>query len=150
MGIFVALVAGWLLVLRPQALGGATEYIIVSGGSMRPVLHEGDVALVRRESSYRAGDVIVYRVPDGNVGAGTLVIHRVVGGSGATGYVTRGDNTDGDDGWRPRTEDVAGKVRWSVPWVGRVLIFLHSPLGMAAFASLVAFALAFPAGRRRC
>jgi len=149
MAIFVALVAGWLLLLRPQALGGATDYIIVAGGSMHPVLDDGDVALVRRQPSYVMGDVIVYRVPDGNVGAGTLVIHRVVGGAEATGYVTRGDNTNGDDGWRPRTDDVVGKVRWSVPWVGRMLIFLHSPLGMAAFAGVVAFALAFPGGRRK-
>jgi signal peptidase len=149
MGVFVALVVGWLLLLRPQALGGATAYIIVAGGSMHPVLYEGDVALVRRQSSYRKQDVIVYRVPDGQVGAGTLVIHRVIGGSGTTGYVTRGDNTGGDDAWRPRSDDVVGKVRWKLPLVGRMLVFLRTPLGMAAFAALVAFALAFPAAAKR-
>ena len=149
MGVFVALVAGWLLLLRPQALGGATDYIIVSGGSMHPVLYDGDVAVVRRQSSYRDGDVIVYRVPGGEVGAGTLVIHRVVGGSGSAGYVTRGDNTEGDDAWRPRSDDVVGKVRWKIAWAGQLLVFLHSPLGMAAFAALVAFALAFPAAPKK-
>jgi len=147
--MFVALLVGWLLFLRPQALGGATDYIIVSGGSMYPVLYDGDVALVRRQSSYRVGDIVVYRVPDGNVGAGSLVIHRVIGGSASTGYVMRGDNTKGDDAWRPRAEDVVGKVRWKAPWAGRLLVFLHSPAGMAVFAGLVAFALALPAARKK-
>ena len=116
---------------------------------MHTVLYDGDVALVRRQSSYRRKDVIVYRVPDGEVGAGTLVIHRVVGGSGTTGYLTRGDNTQGADAWRPRTDDVVGRVRWKIPWAGRLLVFLHSPRGRAAFASLVAFALAFPASSKK-
>jgi len=89
------------------------------------------------------------RVPDGQVGAGTLVIHRVVGGSERTGYVRRGDNTGGDDAWRPRSDDVVGKVRWKLPLVGRMLVFLRTPLGMAAFAALVAFALAFPAAAKK-
>lgn len=147
--LFVALVVVWLVLLRPQALGGATDYVIVSGGSMDPVLYDGDLAVVRRESSYRVGDVVVYRVPESEVGAGSLVIHRVVGGSGSRGYVTQGDNREGADGWRPRDVDVVGKVRWSVPVGGRLLAFVHSPIGMASFAGLVAFALAFPGGRRR-
>lgn len=147
--VFLSLVAAWVVFARPQALGGATDYVIVSGGSMDPVLYDGDLALVRRQSSYRAGDVIVYRVPKGEVGAGVLVIHRVVGGSGRDGYVTRGDNRDGEDMWRPRADDVVGKVRWKLPGVGRALAFLHSPLGLAAFAGLVAFGLALPSARKR-
>lgn len=146
--LFVALLAGWLVFLRPQALGGQTAVVVVSGQSMDPVLHDGDLALVRRQSSYRAGDVVVYRVPRGQVGAGALVIHRVVGGSGTRGYLTRGDNRDGDDAWRPRDDDVVGKVRWRVPLAGHSLELLQTPLGLAVFAGFVAFALALPGSRR--
>jgi hypothetical protein len=67
------------------------------------------------------------------------VIHRIVGGSDATGFVVRGDNKDGIDPWRPKAEDVVGKMQLEVPRLGWGLLFVRTPLGLALIAGLATF-----------
>lgn len=132
-------IAFWVMFLRPAALGGATGYVMVSGKSMEPLMHTGDLAIVRRQRSYGVGDVVAYRVPDGNVGRGMVVIHRVSGGDGKSGYILRGDNRDRQDAWRPRTNDVVGRLQWHLPHAGTALFLIRSPLVIAAVAGFLAF-----------
>jgi signal peptidase I len=146
-GVTVALVAAWALALRPNVLGGPATYVIVAGRSMEPTLHTGDFVLALEQESYRVGDVIAYRVPKGDPGAGALVIHRVTGGSARSGYVTRGDNRDGPDEWRPKPGDVLGKRTVTAPRVGLLLTWVQTPLGLAIAAGLAAFL--FVSGPRR-
>jgi signal peptidase I len=132
----VALLA-LVALLWPAPFGGAVSYVMVSGASMEPTMHLGDVVVLREQSSYQRGDVVAYRIPKGEVGAGAKVIHRIVGGNGRRGFVTRGDNNRSDDPWRPRTEDVVGK-RWVLlPRAGGLFGLLHSGLAVAAFAGLM-------------
>jgi len=126
--------------LRPPVLGGTTSYIIVSGNSMEPGMGTGDLAVVRRSSSYRVGDVMAYRIPKDDVGAGIIVIHRIIGGSASEGYLLQGDNRDRPDFWRPKGEDIVGKMWFSVPKVGRGMVLLRSPIAIAFFAALSSFA----------
>jgi signal peptidase I len=134
---FIAAVAAWAVFLRPQLLGGPASYVIVSGTSMQPTLRNGDLILALKRPSYHAGDVIGYHVPSGP-GKGTLIIHRIIGGSGEIGFLTKGDNREGPDDWRPKQADVAGRMVLRVPRAGSAITFFHTPLGMAALAALVA------------
>src|SRR5579884_1718426 len=88
----LALVAALLWFCLPQSLGGRADWVLVSGTSMLPHLHTGDLVLVERRSSYHVGEVVAYRVPQGQVGAGHVVIHRIIGGNGRTGWTMKGDN----------------------------------------------------------
>ena len=133
-GGFLAL---WSITLRPQILGGPAQYIVVHGNSMLPAYHDGDLVILQRDRAYRVGDVVAYRVPRGQVGAGHVVVHRVVGGSAATGLILRGDNNRSADPWRPRTGDVLGSRWLSVPRFGRFLVFIRQPLLLAAVAALM-------------
>jgi signal peptidase len=144
---FVALAVAWALLLRPQALGGPAAYVIVSGKSMEPSLKNGDLIVALKRSSYRRGDVVAYRVPEGEAGAGALVIHRITGGSPRAGYVLQGDNRTGEDLWRPKPRHIAGDMRVRLPRVGLFLTFVRTPLGMAIFAGVAAFFL-FSTGPR--
>jgi signal peptidase I len=113
---------------------------MVDGISMTPTLHNGDVAIVKKQSSYQLGDIIAYRVPVGETAAGTEVIHRIVGGNGTDGFVTRGDHNPYDDPlWRPKTTDVIGKLWFHVPHVLRLITWLHSPLGLATIVGTLTF-----------
>lgn len=134
-----ASLAVWIVVLRPPVLGGDAGYVIVVGESMEPTMYADDLVIVRQRARYQPGDVIAYRIPEGQDGAGTMVIHRVIGGSAAEGYVTQGDNRDTVDLWRPRPADVVGKTRFRVPGVGIPLRYLRSPLGLAGVVSLTVF-----------
>jgi signal peptidase len=145
----VALAAAWFVALRPTFLGGATSYVLVSGSSMEPEMRTGDLSFVRRQGAYRRGDVVAFEVPRGEPGAGALVIHRIVGGSAASGYVMRGDNRDRPDLWRPKPADIRGRQVAHLPGVGRAFAILRSPLGLATAAGLVTFFWIGGDGRRR-
>jgi signal peptidase I len=148
LALTVVLIATWALFLRPQLLGGPAAYVIVSGASMEPELAHGDLVLATKRDSYRVDDVIAYRVPKGEAGEGAVVIHRVVGGSASEGYVTKGDNREGRDLWRPRPSDALGSVSFRVPRAGLLFATLRTPLGLATIAGLTTF-LFVSAGRRR-
>jgi signal peptidase len=129
--------SGWLLLVAllalvawswPQSLGGHTSYVRVDGHSMDPTFSNGDLAVVRRQASYRVGDAVAYQIPAGEFGAGAIVIHRLIGGDGETGYVTQGDNKPLKDEWRPRTEDIVGLVRYDIPGAGAKVAQLTQPV----------------------
>lgn len=150
---WVLLVAtlGLLAMFWPQTLGGRVAYVRVDGHSMDPTFHLGDLAVVRRQSSYRIGDAVAYCIPKGEFGAGAMVIHRLIGGNGTTGYVTKGDNKDRPDEWHPKTGDIVGRVRYDVPGFGTKLATFTKPtyLGGLVAALTVATMLIPPSATTR-
>ncbi len=151
-------VAGWMLAAAalafivafwPQSLGGSVAYVKVDGLSMEPTLHLGDLAVVRRQSSYRVGDPVAYRIPKGQFGAGALVIHRLTGIDGTGAFITKGDNRSVADEWRPRTADILGKVFYDVPGAGAALAALNRPVYLGGFvAALTVFVMVIPSRTR--
>jgi len=127
MGLFAA----WFLLLRPGFLGGPASYLIVSGTSMEPTLHDGDLVLLRKQGSYSKGDIVGFQVEGGRV------IHRIVDET-AEGFVTRGDNKDGVDPWQPTADDTVGRLWFSIPGGGRFIYLLRQPLVLGALAASVA------------
>jgi signal peptidase len=150
--------AGWLLLvgalalvalLWPQSLGGSVAYVRVDGHSMDPTFHTGDLAVVRRQSSYAIGDPVAYRIPEGEFGAGALVIHRLIGGNGTAGFVTQGDNKTIKDDWHPRTADIVGRVRYNLPGAGTTAAELTKPVYLGALVGgLTVLVMVFPSRPR--
>ncbi len=127
---------GW-----PSTLGGCTTLTIVSGHSMEPTYRTGDL-VVSRCGVPVAGDVVVYRPPDATEGR---IIHRVVAGDAADGWVLQGDNNDFLDPWRPRLQDVLGTAVLHVPGLGRVASVLLDPWAWASLVVLAGGVLLWPA-----
>jgi signal peptidase len=147
---FYAAAAAVALLLWPQTLGGRVTYVMVSGDSMLPTMHVGDVAVVMRRGGYGVGDVVAFRVPKGEVGAGAQVIHRIVGGNGRGGYVTRGDHNDYRDPWKPTDHDIVGERIATIPKAGWAFSRMQGPLPLALFAAvLVVVACSARPGRTR-
>ncbi len=128
------------VLLWPTSIGGRTAYVIVSGESMEPRYETMDLVVMRRTGAYDAGDLVTYRVPEGEAGAGHQVIHRIVGGDGATGYVTQGDNKANPDLWHPTDADVVGEEWFGVSGAGRWLLWLRQPVNFGALAAAIAVA----------
>ncbi|HLY93728.1 MAG TPA: signal peptidase I [Gaiellaceae bacterium] len=143
----VAAVVAWALFLRPQSLGGPAGYVLISGRSMQPHYHAGDMVLVERRSSYHVGEVIAYRVPKGDPMAGFQVIHRIVGGNARQGFVVQGDNRTAPDVWRPKPRDIVGAKTVRIPDSVIVLQLLRSPLLLALLAGSFVFVYGFGAAR---
>jgi signal peptidase len=134
LGFGVVLLA-WFFFLRPVALGGPASYLWVTGVSMLPTLETGDFVITQHQDHYAIGDVVAYHVPDGEPGAGSIVIHRVAGGSGDSGYVMKGDNKRFADPWHPRQSDVVGRLWIAVPGAGTYLQFMRNPTVFAPIAA---------------
>ena len=98
---------------------GFQIYMVLSG-SMEPAISIDDLIIIRAADSFAVGDVVVYqngRVP---------VVHRIVAMDGEM-VTTRGDanNTDDDP---MDISLVKGKVIAAVPYVGKVVRLLKTPI----------------------
>ena len=131
----IAALAGWFVFLRPTGLGGPASYIFVSGDSMLPTLVTGDLVVLQRADEYKPGDIVAYHVPEGQPGAGVLVIHRIIGGSAAEGFIIQGDNKPQPDDWRPTPDLIEGALWVRAPGAGAVVQTVRSP---AVFAPIAA------------
>jgi signal peptidase len=129
----------WAVFLRPTSLGGSASYVMVSGKSMEPKMHTGDLVITTRAATYEPGDVVAFRIPEGEPAAGATVIHRVTGGNGTDGYTTQGDNRELADQWHPTEADVQGRMALRIPKAGSLVAFLRAPLGIALVAALFVF-----------
>ncbi|MGA8015455.1 MAG: signal peptidase I [Candidatus Dormiibacterota bacterium] len=150
--VLSVLVTGWWVELRPTSfLGGPATFIVVRGTSMLPTFHTGDFVLARSQTGYQVGEVVVYRVPRGNIGAGEEVIHRIVAGSSATGYTLEGDNNNTADPWQVPAADIVGREVAVLPGAGETLLVIRSPIFAGGVAAMVAISLVLfpPAWARR-
>jgi signal peptidase I len=126
-----ALVGAWTI-LGPTQAGGDTSYAVVVGTSMEPKLHRGDLALVRRSTTYRPGDVVLYDSRE----LGAKVLHRIVRVEGDR-FVLQGDNNDFLDPERPTADQIVGRLWVTVPAVGRATTWLREPWHAAVLVGLV-------------
>src|SRR3954466_6243874 len=137
--LVLAVVLFWAFVLRPQSLGGPAGFVLVSGHSMLPRYHTGDMVVVERHGSYHVGDVIAYHVPKGDPMAGAQVIHRIIGGNPKTGWIVQGDNRTAPDVWRPKNGDLVGAQGVRLPNAVLIMQFLRSPVLLGLLAACFAF-----------
>ncbi len=101
----LALSLAWYF-FAPTQLGGQASYVSTRGVSMEPLIHKGDLVILRKRSHYEIGDIVAYRSSDIH----QVVLHRIVGRDGER-YIMRGDNTTGPDLEHPVFSDFVGE-RW--------------------------------------
>jgi signal peptidase len=105
------------------------ELLAIRTGSMSPVMEPGDLLISRDVDprTVRRGDVITFRVPSAD---NTLVTHRVTKvDKEGNSFTTKGDANDTVDPFTTKSKDVLGSRWFSIPKVGRIMVFLSSGLG---------------------
>ena len=135
----LALLGAWLC-FGPSQLGGRTSYAVIVGSSMEPLLHRGDLAVIRRQETYEAGDVVLYD----NKELGAKVLHRILRVEHGR-YVFKGDNNGFLDTERPVDAQLVGTLWFHVPNVGLVTEWVRAP-GHAALIVGLATLLALGGG----
>ncbi len=125
-----------LVALLPTRFGGVFTYSVVVGDSMQPLMKPGDLAIAAADDTYAVGDIVVFRVPEGQLGEGGYVIHRIIEFTDDGGIVTQGDNKDRPDFWELGQQDILGRRLVAVPQVG----------GLIATGGLLLLLLALVAG----
>lgn len=137
-GSFFVCAVLWLalVVLTSTALLGWRP-VVLHSGSMAPLLEEGDVLLAEPVGDdVRPGTVIVFHDPEGR----GLLTHRAVGRNDDGTYRTRGDANPSEDTLGVAPEDIVGRGRLLVPWLGRPLVWLHAGSWLSVAAAALAFA----------
>ena len=138
--VLVVLFGAWFSLFRPVSLGGPATWVVIRGSSMQPTYDTGDLVVMHASDVYASGDVVAYRVPQGQIGEGRVVVHRLVGSDNGAWDVL-GDNNDSLDPWRPTNADILGTPWFTVPGAGRVVAWLHQPVVLAALASAIVVSL---------
>ena len=139
--------AAWLpLVIMPAlalAWLGLTlsghEMMVVKSGSMTPALAAGDVAVVEtiEPAQARPGEVVSFRDPSRQQ---RVVTHRVVAAKSSSGtvtFLTKGDANTGAEQWSIPSDGTIGRLSFSVPFLGRALVWLSSDTVRAGLIGLL-------------
>ncbi len=120
------------IVAFPGLVGGDDTYIVTSG-SMSPTIETGDVILTQDISAdeIETGDIITFH--DGNSDDSGYVTHRVVDivdEDSERYFELQGDaNNNPDEGLVP-AEYAQGDLHWHIPYLGYLLLFARSSLGL--------------------
>ncbi len=130
--------------LAPPQLGGQTMLATSYGTSMEPMVHRGDVLILRKGGPARVGDVVGYRSELLN----RIVVHRVKRIENGK-LVLKGDNNDFLDPERVPQSAVVGHLALHVPEAGVALEELRKPRSAAALGILAAFFIAGGSRKRR-
>ena len=95
---------------------------VVLSGSMEPELSVNDVIIVHDDDSYKIGDVVVYQK------GSELIVHRIIDIDDET-ITTKGDANNTSD--EPiNKKNIKGTVVFTIPFVGIIVNFLKSTVGI--------------------
>jgi signal peptidase I len=140
--VAVAVLFGVWTFFAPTKLGGTTTYSITDGISMNPLLYKGDFAVIRAQSSYHVGEVVLYE----SQVLHKPVLHRIILIQNGN-YFFKGDNNDFvDPGYATRSE-LIGELWFHVPHAGAVLGWFGVPVHASLLAGLAAMAVVLTSTR---
>jgi signal peptidase I len=134
--ILLPIVVGTLITSRWATPIGIRSFTVLSG-SMQPTLPIGSVIYTYHQNWYDIGSIIAFK------SSGTTVTHRVVNIQNINNviyYETQGDANNTKDGHLVEAKAVIGKEAISIPYLGRAIVFIQSPVG---FFSLIIFPVVF-------
>lgn len=146
--LLVVIVVPFALFAVPQVAGTPHSYV-VSSSSMSPAIQAGDAVFVDdvRPANIEQGDIITFKRLGGGIGqqSGTeRVTHRVVEvveRDGGRHFRTKGDANEEADPQLVSAGNVIGEVEFTIPYIGWVISFAGSKVGLIMFAVIPMIAL---------
>ncbi len=143
--VLFAAIAAVALFLTVSALPitGNYKVKIVLSGSMEPEIKTGSIVVIRPADNYGIGDIITFGkdtkkdIPTTH----RIIKTRVVGGKML--YTTKGDANNGPDGKEIRENEIAGKMMFSVPFLGYMIDFAKKPAGFAIIIIIPAIVIVY-------
>jgi signal peptidase I len=126
----MVIIAVWVF-FAPTKLGGSTTYAITDGVSMRPLLHNNDLVLIRSQPSYHIGDIVLYQ----NQTIHRPVLHRILMIQNGN-YFFKGDNNNFDDPGHAVANELTGKLWIHIGGAGSALGWFGKPLQASIIAVL--------------
>jgi signal peptidase len=110
-----------------------SRVFIEKTGSMFPAIKPGSVIFVQKTTSYKINDIITFQSDPIST---THRIYKIVNRNGKDYFVTKGDRNDALDNYLISHENIIGKVKYTMPYLGFLLTFLKTKLGLYLFIFL--------------
>ena len=107
------------------------KFLMVQSGSMEPVIKTGSVVVVGKSAEYKEGDIVTYLMGE-NVdlrNPTNIITHRIITVEEEGKVVTKGDANDTPDSIKITKNQIIGKVRCSIPFLGYGVSFAKSQTG---------------------
>jgi len=104
-----------------------TKVFIDKTGSMLPAIRPGSVIFAQKTNSYKIGDIITFQSDPIST---THRIYKIINRNGRDFFITKGDKNDALDNYLIPHEKIIGKVKIIIPFLGYLLIFLKTHLGL--------------------
>lgn len=120
----------YVKVIKKQNLVKVFGYsaLIVISGSMAPELYVDDLIIIK-EDSYKENDIITFQSEN------SLVTHRIIKIEDNKFY-TKGDSNNVDDD-PVSLSQIQGKVVYKISYVGKIVNFISSPIGITIFIAIL-------------
>lgn len=147
--VLLGLVLVFVWFLWPVNWGGTTRFIMVQGPSMEPKFHLGDAVIVRSLDDPRPGDVVVFKIPEGQPGHGSYVVHRILTVRDDGTFQTKGDNRTLPDPFKFTKDDIVGRPMWTLPQAGRLIMVFANPYFVGGAIGGIALLLFLPWTRHK-
>ena len=117
-----------LITSKTPLIGGIQSFVVLTG-SMQPTIPAGSIVFTQK-ATYQKNDVIAFQ--QGNV----TITHRIVGVKKEENqliYATKGDANKTVDETFVSQKDILGKTIFSIPYIGKFVLFLKTLPGFALF-----------------
>lgn len=108
---FVAL----LMFSAVEIAGDDVRVLVVLSSSMEPLMHPGDLVIVKKSRDIKVGDVVAFSDPTGK--RELLITHRIIE-LGEGGIKTKGDAVEEPDFFSLTPEEIYGKLVFGIPYMG--------------------------------
>ena len=127
-GIVIVLLLAAALIFFAPRFGWQVDTVL--SGSMEPAIPTGSILVSRTvaSDSINVGDIITFS----GSGRDRFITHRVTAIDRTNGIVftTKGDANNAEDPYPVPAENVVGKVLVHIPFLGFILSFVKTPLGI--------------------
>jgi signal peptidase len=139
-----------VLLTPVSQVAGGLQLLAVMSGSMEPTIRVGGIVGVRpvAVTDLQVGNVITFATqanPD------VLVTHRIVSletRDGQTMVTTKGDANDSVDAMAAPADHAVGRVDFSLPWLGFLMVWLASPVAKILILVFTVISFALPSVKR--
>jgi signal peptidase I len=142
--VAVEVTIGLWIFFAPTKLGGSSTYAVTSGVSMQPLLYHNDLAIVRSQSTYRVGEVVLYH----SAVLDKPVLHRIILIQNGQYYFKGDNNNFVDPGYATRSE-LIGKLWIHIPELGAVVGWFGQPLHAGLLAGFASMFVVLAGGKQR-
>lgn len=107
------------------------KFLVVRSGSMEPKIKVGSLIITAPSGDYRIGDVVTYKIP--GRGMKNVVTHRIISAKGSGDnqtFITKGDANNGQDLAPVPKDNIVGKMRLKIPYLGYLVGYVQTQLGL--------------------